>query len=288
VIVVDDGSSDSTGRRVNAIRDPRVRLIYQANRGLSGARNTGIRHASGRYIGFLDGDDVWLPSLSARLIEQMEADPRLGGVYSAYHYIDEAGRPAGGPAFVGPREPSLRQMLRRNYANSHMILRRECLEQAGAFNEELRSCEDYELCVRILAKTSFRLRSVPERLALYRVRSGSLTGDFAQFLRNAERAIDLIAAHVPSVSRRILRRSRAECYRIASRKALAARQLGPARKHLGQACKFCPLLLITDIRATATAFLVIASSCVPNAAGHAPYDLVRRLLGVHQRVTTRP
>ncbi len=287
VIVVDDGSTDATRSRVEAIRDPRVRLIVQSNWGLAGARNTGIRHASGRYIGFLDGDDVWLPSLSARLIAEIEDDPGLGGVYSGYRYINEAGRPAGGPLFTGPREPSLRQMLRRNCANSHIILRRDCLQQAGMFNEELRSCEDYELCVRILAKTSFRLRSVPVRLALYRVRSGSLTGDFAQFLRNAERAIELIAAHVPSASPRILRQCRAECYRIASRKALAGRQLAPARKHLSQAFALSPLLLF-DIRAVGTACLVIASSCVPSSLAHLPYDFVRRLVVACQELVARP
>jgi GT2 family glycosyltransferase len=288
VIVVDDGSTDATRTRVEAISDPRLRLIAQSNRGLSGARNTGIRNAFGKYIGFLDGDDVWLPDFAARLIAEMQADATVGAIYSAYRYIDEHGRPAGQPLLAGPREPSLRRMLHRNYGNSHMIVRKECVEQVGLFDESLRSCEDYEFLVRILAKSRYVVRSVPDRLALYRVRSGSLTGNFEQFLQNAERAINLIRTHCPGASARTVRRSRAECYPIASRKALAAGQLRSAQRHLAQALALAPLLLVTDLRAAATAFLTVASSCAPSALKHVPYELARKLVGLLQALISKP
>ena len=63
IVVVDDGSTDSTASvaRSFAARDNRIRLVRQANRGLAGARNSGVAAASGEVVGFCDADDLWLP-----------------------------------------------------------------------------------------------------------------------------------------------------------------------------------------------------------------------------------
>src|SRR5690606_30655868 len=60
IVVVNDGSKDNSAKLVNEIQDPRVRLISQNNSGVSAARNTGIKEASGGYIALLDADDLWL------------------------------------------------------------------------------------------------------------------------------------------------------------------------------------------------------------------------------------
>lgn len=76
IIVVDDGSTDQTAARVEALTDDRIRLIRQTNRGGSAARNTGIDAARGQFIAFLDSDDVWLPhhlSQALPLLTQGEA-----------------------------------------------------------------------------------------------------------------------------------------------------------------------------------------------------------------------
>jgi len=76
VIVVDDGSTDDGARLVDALRDPRFRLIVRENGGPGRARNRGLREASGQYVAFLDADDEWLPGFlatSIRLMEQHES-----------------------------------------------------------------------------------------------------------------------------------------------------------------------------------------------------------------------
>lgn len=284
VIVVDDGCSDATVERAAAIQDPRLRIVSQANRGLSGARNTGIRHARGRYVGFLDGDDAWLPERAARLVAVMEADPRIGVVFSHYAYIDEAGHPTGQTYASNIVEPTLKQMVHRNHAGSSVIGRRDCFVQAGLFDEALRSCEDYELWVRVLATTPFKFRLVPEPLALYRIRANSLTADFEGFLKNADLAVRAIRKNVPDLPERILRRGWAESYRIASRKALSSGRLDLARKHLRRALQIFPLLPAVDHRAFATLSLLLLGTALPKRWQNAPYKAARALTRRHDRL----
>ncbi|TLN28536.1 glycosyltransferase family 2 protein, partial [bacterium] len=78
LIVVDDGSQDNTREVIAAVRDERVRYIYQDNQGLPGARNSGIRAARGEYVAFLDSDDVFLPHKLAVQVTAMDARPELG------------------------------------------------------------------------------------------------------------------------------------------------------------------------------------------------------------------
>ena len=78
VIVVDDGSTDKTREVVEQIGDPRLRYVYQENQGLSAARNTGIRHACGTYLSYLDSDDLFLPEKVALLLAVMEERPEVG------------------------------------------------------------------------------------------------------------------------------------------------------------------------------------------------------------------
>lgn len=74
IILVDDGSPDRCPEICDAYaqRDNRIRVIHQENEGLVGARNTGLRHASGDYIGFIDSDDCISPVMFERLVAVME------------------------------------------------------------------------------------------------------------------------------------------------------------------------------------------------------------------------
>src|SRR5581483_8159413 len=74
IIVVDDGSTDDTAK-VTASSGTRIRYVYQSNAGLSAARNTGIKLATGKYIGFLDADDLWHPDFLTTLVNLLERHP---------------------------------------------------------------------------------------------------------------------------------------------------------------------------------------------------------------------
>ena len=152
IIVVDDGSTDGTGQTIRE-RAPGVRVIRQPHRGVSAARNRGIREARGDYIAFLDSDDLWLP----RKLE-MEMEVFLENPDALVCHTDEIW---------------IRRGVRVNPMNKHkkyggwiyprclplciispsaVILKREVFEVVGLFDETLPACEDYDLWLRVTAR----------------------------------------------------------------------------------------------------------------------------------------
>ena len=93
LVVVDDGSTDQTREIVEGFAPPAgqaVRYLRQANAGAYAARNTGLDHASGRYVAFFDSDDLWLPHHLERCVSALEAHPDVDWVYAACRLVDVA------------------------------------------------------------------------------------------------------------------------------------------------------------------------------------------------------
>ena len=152
IIVVNDGSTDNTGEILAQYGD-RIVAIHQENRGLPAARNAGIRVAQGQYLAFLDDDDLWEPQKLEKQIPLLEADSRLGLVYSDMVIFNEAGIQPGTylNGFVPPQTVTPWTLLHRNFfPMPTIVIRRVCWEQLGGFDESLRSCEDYDLWLRIV------------------------------------------------------------------------------------------------------------------------------------------
>jgi glycosyltransferase involved in cell wall biosynthesis len=91
VVVVDDGSTDETPAILARLDDPRVRSVRIEGGGASGARNTGLDLARGRYIAFLDADDRWRPGKLARQLALLEAEPDIGFVFTNFSRFDDSG-----------------------------------------------------------------------------------------------------------------------------------------------------------------------------------------------------
>ena len=153
ILVVNDGSPD-TPQLERALQPfgAQIRYIRQTNRGPSSARNTGIREAHGKYIAFLDSDDLWFPEHLANQVSALQNDPSLGLTYAnGIHVEDE--RPVSTAFDRTPqREPVTFDSLLREDAtvstSSTVALRRPLLE-AGLFDEGLRRCEDFDLWLRV-------------------------------------------------------------------------------------------------------------------------------------------
>ena len=178
IIIVDDGSTDNTREVAHSFGD-RVRYIWQENQGLAGARNTGIRHARGRFIALLDSDDRWLPGFLKNMVNLAQEHPEGDVYYSGWLAMDEKGKPLpqrSDGLVVPPQEMYLR-VLRGNFLNCcSLLLRRGSLLQAGLFDPSFRRLQDWELWLRML-RDGFTFLGTTERMVLYRMHSESLSTD---------------------------------------------------------------------------------------------------------------
>ncbi len=283
VVAVDDGSTDGTPailqRLIETLHDPRLRCVTQRNGGLSAARNAGIAHARGQYIGFLDGDDMWRADKLALQVQLLDSKPEVGLTFSHSVYMTEAGELTRGMLVAQRLAPSLHDMLRRNHLGngSTVVARRECFEIAGVFREELKSCEDYEMWCRILWATEYRAEGLPLPLTQYRLRETSLSANWSKFTQNADTAMAYLRQEMPSVPDRKFRQGHAEHYRIASWRAATSGQNAVAFKLLTRALKLWPRL-IADPRVYAVAGALVIPARLRFAAATAVMKLLRPLL----------
>ena len=181
ITVVNDGSPDT--EELERVLEPyrhRIRYLCQENQGLSGARNTGIRASSSRYIAPLDADDIWEPEHLAAQIAVLEANPSIDVVYAdarLFGDIPNAGRTL---MELSPCEEEItfeRLVTRQCIVPVCVsVARRESLLRAGLFDPALRRTEDFDLWLRILQQGG-RMTCQRRVLGRYRRHSDSLSSD---------------------------------------------------------------------------------------------------------------
>jgi glycosyltransferase involved in cell wall biosynthesis len=168
LLVVDDGSTDDSLDVVRAY-GPRVRLIRQANGGVSAARNHGIRQSRGALVAFLDADDVWTTEKIAKQVARFERKT-VGMAACGLGLIDASGRSLGVMP-VEPGAPGLEDLALLRApgvpgAGSSGVVRRSVLDEVGGFDEALSTSADWDLCRRIACR--WEIEVVAEPLVLYR------------------------------------------------------------------------------------------------------------------------
>ena len=163
-IVVDDGSKDNTAEVAGSFvnRDARFRFIRQENRGLSGARNTGIAASRGEYIQLLDSDDLLHPDKLAKQVAILQGDPEIDITYGDsrfFHTDDPATLYASRDLTADGGLPGSRgggrraEMMKRLLVNNIMevscaLIKRKLIQEVGEFDESYRSYEDWQYWIR--------------------------------------------------------------------------------------------------------------------------------------------
>lgn len=172
VLVVDDGSTDDSIASISDLRDSRLRIIRQNNRGLSAARNTGFRHSTGTYVAFLDADDFWFEPKLERTLPLLRHHVAVG---TRMRYVGESGRLARGFAGQDPRDHHdlLQAALFMPFPISSTVFHRHVVEAAGDFDESLQQVEDLDFLYRVARLGSVGWSSEP--LGAYRLRAGSMS-----------------------------------------------------------------------------------------------------------------
>ena len=250
LIVVNDGSPD-TRTLETAIAAYRGRAdthyIVQENRGPSGARNTGILHARGRFIAFLDGDDWWEPSYLEQQLARFADDGALDVVYCDARLTGDsvlAGRtymdttPSAGPVTL---ESLI--TLTCNVPTTCAVVRREAIVAAGLFDPQIRRCEDFDLWLRMSALGS-RFAYHRGVLAFHRLHAASAAADGVRMFESqlvVYRKLQVLlgASHraAPLVQEQI-RRAEADLALERSKQLLMAGQYPQAAQALDAARRF--------------------------------------------------
>lgn len=225
LIVVDDGSTDSTGAILDGRRDPRVRVVHQPPAGLTCSLNRALRLATAPLVARMDADDVAHPERMARQVAFLDAHPEVGLLGTGCHEISPAGEVV--RALVPPIDDAAirRALIRENpFIHASVMMRRGALEVAGGYDESLPVAQDYDLWLRMSRFT--RMANLPEPLVRRRLTPGRvsdaresdrLRGEVAVKLRALRSrayplwcavflAKPILALALPATLRRLLRR----------------------------------------------------------------------------------
>lgn len=198
IVIVDDGSTDRTAQVAQHFcrREPRARLISQANSGVAAARNRGLSEASGRWIAPLDADDLWHPLKIERQVAAALANPRSGLVYNWSRLIDAEGRVTGDARTHIAQGDVLLQHLRCNFVGngSTPLIERELLT-GRAYDSRVDGCADYLLQLCLAARTQFAC--VPAFLTGYRVTQANMSADAVRMMRDHIRLYELLRPELP-------------------------------------------------------------------------------------------
>lgn len=256
VVVVDDGSSDDTGKVIAAVTDDRLRSVRNPTAtGVSAARNRGVTEARGEWVAFCDDDDLWAPGkLAAQLAAAEQAG--AGWAYAGDVNVDDqlrvlSGSPPPDPDAVMTLLPRVNPL---GSGGSNVVVRSALLASVGGFDPGLHRTEDWDLWLR-LARTG-PPAWVPQPLVAYRFHRANVAGDLDEMITESRRLaerhgipVDLAAMH-----------------RRAAWTALRGGRRGAAVRHYARA------VARGDLRSVGRA----AVALVHPVSGDRPFDLLQR------------
>ena len=183
LLIIDDGSTDKTTEIISQFSktDSRIKtILLEQNQGTGIARNTGVTQANGRFIAFLDADDLWRPNKLERQLAFMKNND-LPFTFSYYDCVDEEGMSLR-KRIGAPKKLSYLQLFFCNYiGNSTAIYDAAILGKIQI--EKIRKRQDWMLWLTILKKIK-NAQPTPESLAYYRVRKNSISSSKMQLVQS--------------------------------------------------------------------------------------------------------
>jgi glycosyltransferase involved in cell wall biosynthesis len=255
LIIVDDGGTDRSMEICAQFSDPRIRIVHQVNRGLAGARNTGIAKARGRYIALLDSDDAWTPDKLELHVAHLDGAPQLGASYSGAELIDKASRRLGiqqrpkrgaatardvfcGRAIMNGSTPVFRRDMLNDIARPDPVTGR-----TRYFDESLRRSEDVECWTRLAVTSTYGFEALPQMLTFYRINASGLSADVIRQLNSWDQVYASIARIAPDFIAAHGREARGRELRYLARRCVQLRDRGLALTLAMEALAHCPSLL---------------------------------------------
>ncbi len=298
ILIINDGSTDRSLEICQQFDDSRIRIITQNNRGLAGARNTGIRNALGSYLAFLDADDLWLPDKLTQHVRHLKRDPAVGVSYSQSYLMDDDGNPLGmtqAPKLVDVTAVDI--ICRNPVGNgSAPVIRREVFneiryesrlygtDEEFYFDEVFRQSEDIECWIRIALTTDWKFEGIGLPLTWYRINAGGLSSDLDAQYGNWNHVIEKTRSYAPEFIYRWVDRARAYQLRYLARRAIRSRNAEVATRMIHRAIRTDFRIFFEETgRTTVTLGCAWLLSMLPRTIYHRAEMLFVEIAGARNR-----
>jgi len=175
LIVINDGSQDSTLEVVTQIQDSRIKVFSYSNAGGNVSRNRGLDRAVGEFVSFLDADDLWTPDKLQSQLKTLQENVTAKVAYSWTDYIDANGQFTLSGKRINVNGNVYEKLLLGNFLEngSNPLIYRKALITLGGFDESLTAAQDWDMWLRLASKFDFIC--VPSVQILYRISSNSVS-----------------------------------------------------------------------------------------------------------------
>ncbi len=220
LIVINDGSQDSTLDIVKQIQDPRIKVFSYSNAGGNASRNRGLKLAVGEFVSFLDADDLWTPNKLESQLKALEKNLSAKVAYSWTDYIDINGDYVLSGKRININGDVYENLLVSNFLEngSNPLIYRTALISLGGFDESLAAAQDWDMWLRLASKFDFVC--VPSVQILYRISANSVSSNLVRQEKACLQLLERAYQERPSAFKQNWSISIANLYKYLTCKAL--------------------------------------------------------------------
>ncbi|WP_347566433.1 glycosyltransferase [Scytonema sp. UIC 10036] len=231
IIIINDGSQDSTLALISEVKDDRIKVFSYPNAGANVSRNRGLYRAVGDYISFLDADDLWTPDKLELQLQALQENEDAMVAYSWTDYIDEKSKFLLSGTHITENSHVYEKLLVINFleSGSNPLIRREALIKLGGFDESLTAAQDWDMWLRLAH--DYQFVAVPKVQILYRKSGNSLSSNLARQEKACLLVLNKAYSNSPASAQSLRKQSLANLYKYLSCKALEQ----PFNRHKGKA-----------------------------------------------------
>lgn len=278
LLIIDDQSPDDSIKLCRRYHDPRIRIIRQQNLGLAGARNTGIHHAKGDYLAFLDADDYWAAEKLEYHLYHLLNHPQVGVSYCPSIFIDDNNKLLGIRQSPKLKNISIEDIFCRNPIGngSAPVIRAAVFKDISFpgrsngrvrqwyFDETLKQSEDIDCWLRIASETHWKFAGIPSALTYYRVNDSGLSANVVNQFDSWKRARQHLQAKAPDSVEKWGTLAEAFQLRYLSRRAVRSRDSVMALKLIRLAIHTNYKILFKEPKRTINTLLcAVLINCLP-------------------------
>ncbi|WP_392531756.1 glycosyltransferase [Nostoc sp. C117] len=220
LIIINDGSEDSTLDIITEIKDSRIKVFSYANAGGNVSRNRGLKLAVGEFVSFLDADDIWTPGKLKSQLKALQENLTAKVAYSWTDYIDANGKFLLSGKRINLNGNIYESLLLSNFLEngSNPLICREALITLGGFDESLTAAQDWDMWLRLASKFDFIC--VPSVQILYRMTANSVSSNLIRQETACLKVLERAYTERPPVLNQDWNKSIANLYKYLTCKAL--------------------------------------------------------------------